>query len=111
MYRGPVLGRTLGQFVNLGMAVVAGSNAIIGSGGDNLIQFPLSVLQAFLFIGILQESTTAAATIVVGHVRIHIDEVFFTDAGFEDKPEILCQGIAKGFPHQVTGILGSKFNF
>jgi hypothetical protein len=66
---------------------------------------------AFIFIRVLQEPPATTAAKIIGHVGIHINKIFFADAGFEDKTEIFRQGVAKGFPHQVTGVLDRKLNF
>ncbi len=106
-----MFGRHRGKFVDLGMAVMARGYAIICCSGDNLVQFLLPIVEAFIFIRVLQEAPTAAAAEIVGHVGTHIKEVFFADARFEDETEILRQGVTKGFPYQVTGVLNGKLNF
>lgn len=73
------------EFVNLCMAVVAAGNAVICTGGLDLIVFDLSVSQAFFLESGLEESAAAAAAEVVGFVGLHVDEVFFSDNGFHHK--------------------------
>jgi len=55
----------LAQLVNLGMAVVATGNAIIGACCLDLLIFKFSVFQAFFLHARLQESAAAAATVIV----------------------------------------------
>jgi hypothetical protein len=59
----------------------------------------------------LQKPAAAAATVVVGAVGNHVDEVFFTHGGFHDIAQILGHRIAQAFAHQLTGILAGEFDF
>ena len=67
------------EVVHLGMAVMAAGNAIVCAGFYDLIVFKLSISPAFFGIARLQESTTAAAAIIVGLVWRHFDDIFFTN--------------------------------
>lgn len=83
------------HIMDLGMAVVARSDAIVGPGAIDLLELSLSVMTARFGETGLQKSAAAAATVIVGAVGGHFDEIFFTDAGFQHKPKILCDGIAQ----------------
>jgi len=99
------------EFMNLGVTVMATGDAVICTCGLDLVIFQLPVSQAFLFEPGLEESPAAAAAIVVGAVGLHVDEVFFAHNGFHHKPQVIGNGIAIAFPHDLTGILDRKFNF
>jgi hypothetical protein len=100
----------LTQLVDLGMAVVASGNTVVGFGGLNLAVLETTILQPFLLIPGLEVSPPAAATVVVRSVRYHIDEVFFANYRFDDVPEVFCYGIAVGFANDLAGILNRKFD-
>jgi hypothetical protein len=111
MHGAVMLGGMFGQFVNLGVAIVARSNAIVGIGGDNLVQLFLTVSQPFILVRILQEAAATAAAVVVRHVWRHVHKVFFTNTGFHDIPQILGALVAKALPDDVTGVLNGELNF
>lgn len=67
------------EVVHLGMAVVTAGNAIVRAGFHDLIVFKLSISPAFVSIARLQESTAAAAAIIVGLVWRHFDDIFCTN--------------------------------
>jgi hypothetical protein len=100
----------LAQLVNLGVAVVASSNAVVGSGGFDLLVFELSILETLLFEAGLQKAAAAATAEVVGAVGLHVDEVFFTDDRFNDETKIFRNGIAKTLAYDLAGILYSEFD-
>jgi hypothetical protein len=101
----------LAQFVNLGMAVMAAGNAVVRSGRLNLLIFQPSVFEALILESRLKKSAAPAATVVIGFIGLHIDEVFFTDYGFNNIPEIFGNRIAVTFPDNLAGILHRKFDF
>jgi hypothetical protein len=96
--------------MNLGMAVVAGSDAILCACCQNLLRFNLAVIPAFFLKTGLQETAPAAAAEIVGSIRRHVDEVFFTHHRFYNITEVFSYRVAKGFSYQLTGILNGKFN-
>jgi hypothetical protein len=99
----------LGKVMHLGVAVMAGGDAIIGAGFQNLIQFQPAVFMTCLGVTGLQVPAAAAAAIIVGPVGIHINEIFFSDNTFHDKPEIFGHGITKALSYQLAGVLNGKF--
>jgi hypothetical protein len=99
------------QVMDLGMAVVAGRDAVGRSGGQNLVGFDFAVIPAGFLIPGLEESAAAAATKIVGPVGRHVDEIFFTYHGFDNKPEIFGHGVAKGFANELAGVLDREFDF
>ena len=101
----------MGQFVYLGMAVMAAGNTIGCSGFLNLVVLDLAVGQPLLLEPGLEESPAAAATVIVGPVGLHIDKVFLTHDRFHHKPQILCYGVTVTFADDLTGILDRKFYF
>ncbi len=53
------------DIMNLGMAVMATGNTVIGASGDDLIELHLAIGPAFFGIPCLQKATTTAATVIV----------------------------------------------
>ncbi len=98
------------ELMNLRMTVMAGGNAVIRTSGPYLIVFHLSICQAFIFEPRLEKSTTAAATVVVGTIGLHVNKIFFTHNGFHNKTQVVCNGVAIAFSDNLTGILYRKFN-
>jgi hypothetical protein len=99
------------ELMNLRMTVVAGGNAVISTGGPDLLIFHLPVSQTFLFEARLEKSATAAATVVVGTVGLHVNEVLSTNNGFHNKTQVVGNGIAIAFSDNLAGILYREFNF
>lgn len=100
----------LAQFVDLGMAVVAGGNAVVRAGGLDLLVFEAAVLQALLLEAGLEETTAPAAAEIVGFVGGHIDEIFFTDDRFDHKPQIVGHRITVALADDLAGILDGKLD-
>lgn len=98
------------ELMNLRMTVVAGGNAVIRTGGLYLIVFHLPVGQAFFFETRLESSPPTTATVVVGTVGLHINEVFFTYNGFDNKTQIVGNGISITLSDNLAGILYREFN-
>jgi hypothetical protein len=99
------------QFMNLGMAVVTPGDTIVGARCLDLLVFQLSVFQPFFPKARLQESAAAAAAIIVGPVRLHINEIIFTHYGLDDKAQIFRDGVPIRLPHNLAGILNGKLYF
>jgi hypothetical protein len=97
--------------MDLCMAVMAGSDAVIGTGGLDLIIFDLSVNQAFILESGLEKPATAAAAEVVGFVGGHVDKIFFPHHGFHHKAKIIGNGIPIAFSDNLTGILDGELDF
>ena len=99
------------EFMDLGVAVMAAGDAVICTGGLDLVVFNFAISQAFFFESGLEESAAAAAAKVVGAVGLHVDEVFFADNGFHHKPQIFGNRITIAFPYNLAGVLNREFNF
>jgi hypothetical protein len=97
--------------MHLGMAVVATGNAVIGTGGHDLVEFDLAVFPAGFCITGLQEAAAAAATVVVRLVRRHLDNVFRPDHRLNDKAQIVGNDIAEAFSDDLAGVLDSECDF
>jgi hypothetical protein len=54
------------EFVDLGVTVVTGGNAAIGTGGHDLIVFRQTVLQPRLLVAGLKKTAAPAAAVIVG---------------------------------------------
>jgi hypothetical protein len=96
------------DIVNLGMAIVARGNAIIRSGLHDLLEFQAAVIAPGFGKPGLQKTAPAAAAKIVGPVRGHVDEIFFSDQRFNDEAQIFRHGIAQRLAHQLTRILNRK---
>ena len=72
--------------MDLGMTIVTACNAVVSTCGLNLCVFYFSILKALVFKSGLQESTAAAAAVIIGPVRLHIHKIFFPDNGSDNKP-------------------------
>lgn len=98
------------QVMHLRMTIVAGGDAIRCFGFKNLFGFQTSVCPALIRISGLQETAAAAAAKIIGTIGMHLDKVLFSNHCLDDISEIFGHRIAKGFPHQLAGILNSEFN-
>ena len=101
----------LAQFMNLGMAVMTGGNAVIGTSGLDLLVFDAAIFEALFLEAGLQKTAAAAAAEVVGFVGGHIDEVLFPHNRFDHIPKIVGNGITIAFADNLTGILDREFDF
>ncbi len=99
------------EFMNLGVTVVTAGDAIIGTGGLNLVIFQSAEFQTGFFIAGLQKAAAAAAAIIVGAVGLHVDKVFLPYDGLNHKTKIFGDGIAVTFADDLTWILDGKFDF
>ena len=100
----------LAQFVDLGMAVVAGGNTIVCTGGLDLLVFEAAVFQTLLLEAGLEKPAAPAAAEVVGTVGGHVDEIFFTDDRFDYKAQIIGNRIAIAFADDLAGILDRELD-
>lgn len=91
------------------MAIVAWCNTILGVGPHYLVIFEFSILPPGFGQAGLQKAAAAAAAVVVGSVRGHVDEIFFAHDGFYHKTKILGDGVSQCFADDLTGILYCKF--
>ena len=105
---GPVM---LAEFVNLGMAVVAAGNAVLGAGGLNLIVFESAEFKALFLEAGLQKTAAAPAAVVVGAVGLHVDKIFFAHHRLDHKPQVFGDGITIAFADDLAGILHRKLDF
>ncbi len=101
----------LGQIVDLGVAVMARSDGISGTGCQNLVGLQFTIFSTFIRITGLKETAAAAATKVVGSVRIHVDKVLFTDHRLNHVAQVLGHWIAEGLADQLTWILDGEGDF
>jgi hypothetical protein len=99
------------QFMDLSMAVVAACDAVIRARGFDLLILDLAVGQSLFLEPGLQESAAATAAVIVGAVGLHVDEVFFTHHGFDYKPQVFGNGVAKAFADDLAGILNRELDF
>jgi hypothetical protein len=74
------------QIADLRMAVMAGRNTIISTRVLDLIEFQFSKVTSGFSEPGLQISSPATATVIVGSVGMHVNEMLFTHNRFDDKP-------------------------
>jgi hypothetical protein len=98
------------DIVHLGMAVVAAGDAVVGPGGDDLIEFDLAVGPALIGKTGLEESAAAAATVVVRLVGRHFDDIFLAHRRFDDKAQIIGNLVAETLAHDLAGVLDGEFD-
>jgi hypothetical protein len=101
----------LAEFMDLGVAVMATRDTIIRAGGLDLLVFQTTVFQTLFLEPGLEKATAAAAAIIIGFVGGHVDEIFLTDHGFHDEPQILGNGVAVAFADDLAGILDRELDF
>jgi hypothetical protein len=97
--------------MDLRMAVVACRNTIVRPGGLDLLVFNAPESQPLFFVARLQGASPAAAAIIIGPVRVHVDEILFTDHSLHHVPQILRNGIPEAFAHDLARILDGELEF
>lgn len=90
------------------MAVVARCQTVISSGFHDLFKFTLAVITPGLGKSGLQESATAAATVIVRPVGIHINKIFLAHHRFYNIPHVFCHRITEALSNQLAWILYRK---
>jgi hypothetical protein len=101
----------LTEFMNLGMAIVTAGNTIIRSGYLDLSVFQPTEFQTLLFVSGLQKTAPSAATVIIGPIGLHVDEILFPHQGLYHKAQILGDGVSVAFAHNLTGILNRELDF
>lgn len=97
-----------GKVVDLGVAIVAGGDAVMGAGSQNLIALPQTIGPTLLGESCLEGSSAATAAIIVGFVGVHIHEVFFSNEFFDHEAEVVGNGVPQGFAHQLARVLDGE---
>lgn len=100
----------LAEFMDLRMTVVAPGDAVVGLGGLDLLILELAEFQPLLFIAGLEKSAAAAATVIVGAVGLHVDEILLAHHRLDHEPQVFGNGIAVGFPDDLAGILDGELD-
>jgi hypothetical protein len=98
------------DIVHLGMTVVAAGDAIVGTGGDDLVEFDLALGPALIGKTGLEKSAAAPATVVLRFVGGHFDNILLTHRRFDDKAQVVGDHIAETLAHDLAGILDGEFN-
>jgi hypothetical protein len=100
----------LAELVDLGMAVVAGRDAIVGLGVLDLLVFEPAVLEPGVLVPGLQKTAAAPAAVVVGAVGHHVDKVLLSHDRLDHEAQVLCDRIAEAFPDDLAGILDRELD-
>ena len=96
------------QIMDLGVTVMAGSDRVCGAGIDYLFGLEASILATGIGKSGLEKSAAAAATVVIGHIGRHIDEVLFADHLLDHIAQIFSHRVAEGLSDELAGILYGK---
>jgi hypothetical protein len=99
--------------MDLGMAVMAASDAIVSAGGFDLLILEFAVLEALILKTGLEKpaATAAAAAEIVGAVGLHVDEIFLADHRFYNETQVLGNRITVALADDLAGILNREFDF
>jgi len=95
----------------LRMTIMAAGNAVIGPCRYDLVEFNLTIRLPCFGETRLEETSTTAATVVVGFIGCHFYQILFTDYRFYDKSEIIRHRIAVALADNLAGILNGEFDF
>lgn len=95
--------------MDLGVTVMAWRYTVVRLGRQDLIEFDLAILSSLVRVTGLKVTAAPSATVVIGHVGMHVNEVFLTNNRFNHKTQIFGHGIPKGFSDKLAGILNGKF--
>ncbi len=98
------------HIMNLSMAVMAGCDAIRCLGCQNLVGFSLAVGPSLFRVTGLEETATATAAEVIGFIRGHVDEIFFTHNRLNHISHVFGNRISQGLSDQLAGILKRKLD-
>jgi len=58
----------------------------------------------------LEETSAAAATIIVRFVRLHVDKIFLAHDGLHNIPKIIGYWIAVALANDLAGVLDGEFD-
>ena len=97
--------------MNLSMTVMAARDTVIGTCLHYLVELEFTVGSAFLRISGLKEAAAAAATVIVGFVRRHFDDILCSDNLLHDIAQVIGNGIPISLAHDLTGVLDGKLDF
>ncbi len=101
----------LTELMNLSVAVMTSSNAVVRAGRLDLLIFQFSILQTLFLESGLQKTAATAATVVVGSVGLHVDEIFFTHNRLDHKTQIFGNRIAIALTDNLAWVLNRKLDF
>ena len=96
--------------MDLGMAVMAAGDAVIGAGAYDLVKLGFAVGAARFCETGLQETAAAAAAVVVRFVRRHLDDVFRADYRLNDEAQVIGNRIAKTLADNLAWVLDRELD-
>jgi len=103
--------KVFAELVNLGMTIMTCRNTVCRTGFLYLPVFKTSVFQPGVLISRLKESAASAAAVIVGSIRLHINEIFFPHKGFYYESKVFRYRIPIGFPNDLARVLNREFDF
>jgi len=98
------------EFMNLGVAVMAARNTVVRPGSLDLIVFQFTVLQALFFVTGLEETTPAAAAVIVRPVGNHVNEVLCPHDRLDHETQIIGNGVPVTLAYNLARILNRKLD-
>ena len=98
------------EIMYLGMTVVTTGDAVVGTGGDDLVVLELTISPPCIGKTGLQESAAAAAALVVRLVRCHLNDILLTDNRFDDKAKVVSHFVTVAFTNYLAGILDGELD-
>jgi hypothetical protein len=99
------------NIVDLGMAVMTAGDAIIRTGGHNLVKFNFPVGAPFFGEAGLQEPAATTTTVIIGLIWGHLDDIFLTHHRLDDKSQVISDFVTFAFADNLAGILNRKLDF
>ncbi len=98
------------EVVDLGMAVMAGCQAVIGPGLHDLFKFSPAVISPGFRKPRLKITAPAPAAVIVGSVGLHVHEILFAHNRFDNISHIFRHRVAEAFSNQLARILDREFD-
>ena len=94
--------------MDLSVTIMTGSDRVCCPGINNLFGFEATIFSTGIGKSRLEESSATAATVVVGHIGCHVDEVLFADHLFDHIAQIFSHRVAEGLSDKLARILNGK---
>jgi hypothetical protein len=99
------------ELMDLGVAIVATGNAVVGTRSLDLLIFQPAIFEPLRLESGLKKTAAPAATKIIGPVGLHVDEVIFPHHRLDHKAEIFGDGVAVALANDLAGILHRELDF